>query len=162
MIKEDMNTLYENQVAGQQALAAKTVKNDNEAQKALSKELANLDLKKVFQEILGSELSNIMCRIRGRGGRGGGNIGVTPGDGNQDTVARKPHKWWCHAHGVNLTHGHEINGTQYVPCTNSGPDHDVSATFRNPCQGNTKRNDKAGKIWVGNANGRNGRVVDAS
>ena len=69
--------------------------------------------------------------------------------------------WWCHTHGVNLNHGHKLNSAEYIPCTNPGPNYKPEATISNPMGGNTKRDDKAGKYWIGIPGRRGGRVVNS-
>ena len=73
----------------------------------------------------------------------------------------KHYGWWCPTHGVNTNHGREINGTGFIPCQNPKANHNSEATFQNPMGGNTRRNDKAGKWWVANADGSNPRVVNS-
>ena len=55
----------------------------------------------------------------------------------------------------------KLDGSLYTPCKNPSSNHGATATFQNPKGGNTKRNDKAGKFWVGVPGGRGGRVVDS-
>ena len=89
--------------------------------------------------------------------QGGDGMGVGPGK----AAVKKKYDFFCFEHGINTSHGHKLDGTLYVPCKNPGPNYDATATFHNPKGGNTKRNDKAGKFWVGVPGGRGGRVVDS-
>ena len=67
----------------------------------------------------------------------------------------------CHTKGVNFSCGRKIdNPDDHIPCKKPGPNHDPTAAFQNQKGGNSKRNDKAHKHWVGYEDGRQGRVVD--
>ena len=68
--------------------------------------------------------------------------------------------WWCYKHGVNTNHGHKLDGSLHKKCTNPGPNYKQEATINNPMGGNTKRDDKAGKYWIGIPGRRGGRVSD--
>ena len=73
----------------------------------------------------------------------------------------KRYNWWCWTHGVNTNHGHKIGGNGYIPCENAKAGHKTEATIDNPMSGNTRRDDKAGKWWVANADGSNPHVASA-
>ena len=81
-------------------------------------------------------------------------------DGSE-TEVKKKYDWWCHTHGVNLTHGHKLDGSKYEPCTSPGPNYNAEATINNPLGGNTKRDDKAGKYWIGIPGRRGARVSNS-
>ena len=88
------------------------------------------------------------------------NLRCTPvPDGATPTgEVKKKYDWWCHTHGVNLTHGHKLNSAEHKPCADPGPNYKPEATISNPVGGNTKRDDKAGKYWIGIPGRRGGRV----
>ena len=74
---------------------------------------------------------------------------------------KKQYRFWDWSHGVNTTHGHAIDGSgEYKPCQKPKPGHKAEATMDNPMGGNTSRDDKAMKYWVGIPGQRGGRVVD--
>ena len=76
-------------------------------------------------------------------------------------LIKRAHDRYCHTKGVNFSCGRKINNPDdHIPCKKPGPNHDPTATFQNQKGGNSKRNDKAGKHWVGYEDGRQGRVVD--
>ena len=128
-MKEDLLTINDNQLA----LAAREGKQD----------WSHLpeSLRKLIIDCVSTQVGTLSCKP------------VTKKD---ITVAEdKPYDWFCHTHGVNTSHGTKIDGTPCAPCKNPGPDHDETATYRDPKGGNTKRNDKVGKVW------RNGKVFDA-
>ena len=95
-------------------------------------------------DLVAGEVSSLSCKPVPNCSGGGGK-----------PIVEKFYDWYCHTHGVNISHGTKLDGSAYKPCENPGPKHEETATFRDPKGGNTKRNDKAGKVW------RNGKVTDA-
>ena len=68
--------------------------------------------------------------------------------------------WWCYKHGVNTNHGHKLDGSLCKKCANPGPNYKQEAAINNPVGGDTERDDKAGKCWIGIPGRRGGRVSD--
>ena len=80
---------------------------------------------------------------------------------DDDEEVHKQHDRWCHTHGCDTMQGHHLDGKgKNIECEKPDPNHKEEATMKNPMGGNSSRDGKAWKWWVGPPNGHGGRVVD--